>query len=418
MSSDDAPPKTTTEWWRVDTATLHARKQELEVLKRQLDAEQNAILAEINSRGIRGCSGHSTLAGLIFEDFLVSDKEAEARADRVLALHPGPSIGGDPEPPLAPLTAEAAAEGAIGGGQIDAIIKTLARIPSSVPAEDVRAGEKILVELARHAGPRQIARAGRRLLDELDPDGKEPRNEDPKDTRPELRFIKHRDGTLGLKARLDLETYARLKSDLDPMAKPHKAIDGVRDARTQDERYGDAFTDYVRLKTTSRNLPGQAGEATHILVTMSYEDLIRDIGEAHLDLVGPISATDARILACDARVRPGVLGTAGEPLDIGRSKRTVSLAQKYALTIRDGGCAFPGCDMPVPRCTAHHIVFWRHHGETKIDNLVLLCTKHHRLIHRSEWKVQIAQDGLPEFTPPAYLDPAGTPRRNTMHLRT
>ncbi|MEU3768227.1 DUF222 domain-containing protein [Amycolatopsis keratiniphila] len=270
MASNDAPPETPIEWWRVDTATLHARKQELEVLKRQLDAEQNAILAEINSRGIRGCSGHSTLAGLIFEDFLVSDKEAAARADRVLALHPGPSIGGDPEPPLAPLTAEAAAEGAIGGGQIDAIIKTLARIPSSVPDEDVRAGEKILVELARHAGPRQIARAGRRLLDELDPDGKEPRNDDPKDTRPELRFIKHRDGTLGLKARLDLETYARLKSDLDPMAKPHKAIDGIRDARTQDERYGDAFTDYVRLKTTSRNLPGQAGEATHILVTMSY----------------------------------------------------------------------------------------------------------------------------------------------------
>ncbi|WET83323.1 DUF222 domain-containing protein [Amycolatopsis sp. QT-25] len=54
------------------------------------------------------------------------------------------------------------------------------------------------------------------------------------------------------------------------MAKPHKATDGVRDSRTQDERYGDAFTDYVRLKTTSRDLPGQAGEATHILVTTSW----------------------------------------------------------------------------------------------------------------------------------------------------
>ncbi len=355
---------------------------------------------------------------MIFEDFHVTAKEADARADRVLALHAGVAVGGDRVPPLAPLTADAAREGAIGGSQIDAIIRTLARIPSFVPEEDVRGGEKILVDLARHAGPHTIAQAGRRLLDKLDPDGKEPRDENPKDTRPELRFVKHRNGTLGLKGTLDLETYARLKSDLDPMAKPHKAIDGVRDSRTQDERYGDAFTDYVRLKTTSRNLPGQAGEATHILVTMSYEDLIRDIGEAHLDLVGPISATDARILACDARVRPGVLGTAGEPLDIGRSKRTVSLAQKYALTIRDGGCAFPGCDMPVPRCTAHHIVFWRHHGETKIDNLVLLCTKHHRLIHHSQWKVQIAQDGLPEFTAPAYLDPTGQPRRNTMHLRT
>ncbi|WP_229908214.1 DUF222 domain-containing protein, partial [Amycolatopsis oliviviridis] len=265
MASSDRPQTTRIEWWRVDTAVLHARKQELEVLKRQLDAEQNAILAEINTRGVRGCSGHSTLAAMIYEDFHVTEKEAKARADRVLALYPGPSVGGDPVPPLAPLTAGASAEGAIGGSQIDAIIRTLARIPSFVPEEEVRGGEKILVDLARHTGPRAIARAGRRLLDKLDPDGKEPRNEDPKDVRPELRFVKHRDGTLGLKATLDLETYARLKSDLDPMAKPHKAIDGVRDPRTQDERYGDAFTDYVRLKTTSRNLPGQAGEATHIL---------------------------------------------------------------------------------------------------------------------------------------------------------
>ncbi|WP_410657278.1 DUF222 domain-containing protein [Amycolatopsis sp. lyj-112] len=417
MVSENSSPSTRTEWWRVDTATLHARKQELEVLKRQLDAEQYTILAELNTRGIRGCSGHATLAALIAEDFHVSEAEAKLRADRVLALHPGPGFG-DPTPPLAPLTFAAAAEGAIGGGQIDAIIRTLDRIPSHVPEAAVRKGEKALVDFARHSGPRAIARAGRRLLDRLDPDGKEPRDEDPKDARPELRFIKHRNGTLGLAATLDLETYARLKSDLDPLAKPHKAIDGVRDSRGQDERYGDAFTDYVRLKTTSRNLPGQAGEATHILVTMSYEDLISDLGAAHLDLVGPISATDARILACDARVRPGVLGTAGEPLDIGRSKRTVSLAQKYALTIRDGGCSFPGCDMPVPRCTAHHIVFWRHHGETRIDNLVLLCARHHRLIHHSEWKVRIARDGLPEFVAPAYLDSTGTPRRNTMHLRT
>ena len=119
MASDNASPKTSTEWWRVDTATLHARKQELEVIKRQVDAEQNVILAEINARGVRGCSGHSTLAALIFEDFRVTEKEAHARADRVLALHPGPAVGGDPEPPLAPLTAQAAAEGVIGGLAFD-----------------------------------------------------------------------------------------------------------------------------------------------------------------------------------------------------------------------------------------------------------------------------------------------------------
>nr|WP_272482582.1 DUF222 domain-containing protein [Amycolatopsis sp. BJA-103] len=144
MASDNRPQTTRTEWWRVDTATLHARKQELEVLKRQLDAEQNAVLAEINIRGVRGCSGHATLSAMIFEDFHVTGKEADARADRVLALHAGVAVGGDLVPPLAPLTADAACEGAIGGSQIDAIIRTLARIPSFVPEEDVRGGEKSL----------------------------------------------------------------------------------------------------------------------------------------------------------------------------------------------------------------------------------------------------------------------------------
>ncbi|MEU3628029.1 DUF222 domain-containing protein [Amycolatopsis coloradensis] len=225
-----------TEWWRAYTATLHVRKQEIEVLKRRLDAEQYAILAESNSRGVRGCTGHSTLMGVDFQDFTVSEKEASARADRALALHPGVVIGGDVVPPL---TAEAAAEDAIGDGQIGAIIGALAQVPSFVPEDDVRAEEKILVDLARRAGLKEIMKAGRRMLKMMDPDGKEPRDEGPKDARPELRFIKHRDGTLGFAGTLDLETYARLKSDLDPPAKSHKAVDSVRDSCSKGERYGD-----------------------------------------------------------------------------------------------------------------------------------------------------------------------------------
>ncbi len=294
MTSTDASSLTRREWWRVEKNALLSRTVEIEIEKRKLEAEQYETYAEIHRRGLKAVSGHSSLSGLIQEDLLLSKKEADTRAERVLALHPTPAFTGD-VPALAPLTASAAADGAIGGSQIDAIIHTLAQIPADVPEQTVRGGEQILVDLARSAGPRQITRAGRHLLNNLNPDGKEPKDKDPKVIRPELRFIHHRDGSLGITATLDHEIYARLKSDLDPLAKPHKTIDGVRDDRNQDERYGDAFADYVRLKTSSRNLPGQAGEATHILITMSYNDLIRDIGEAHLDLVGPISATDARI---------------------------------------------------------------------------------------------------------------------------
>jgi hypothetical protein len=171
------------------------------------------------------------------------------------------------------------------------------------------------------------------------------------------------------------------------------------------------------MLTSSPDLPSQAGDSTHILVTMSYEQLLSGLGMAYLEGVGPISAADARIMGCDAGIIPAVLGSAGQPLDVGRKQRLATKAQRLALILRDGGCAFPGCDVAPRHCTPHHIVYWAHHGETKIDNLVLLCTKHHRLIHLSEWKVRMNKDGLPEFIPPTSFDPTQRPRRNTMHLQ-
>jgi hypothetical protein len=68
----------------------------------------------------------------------------------------------------------------------------------------------------------------------------------------------------------------------------------------------------------------------------------------------------------------------------------------------DRHCAFPGCDLPPPICHAHHIIHWISDGNTKPDNLVLLCGHHHRVIHSSPWKVRINQgDHQPEFSPPS-----------------
>ena len=73
-----------------------------------------------------------------------------------------------------------------------------------------------------------------------------------------------------------------------------------------------------------------------------------------------------------------------EILDLGRKTRVVTTAQRRALVLRDGGCAFPGCDRPPEWCDAHHIIHWLDRGPTDLDNLVLLCRRHHRLIHRPD----------------------------------
>ncbi len=89
-----------------------------------------------------------------------------------------------------------------------------------------------------------------------------------------------------------------------------------------------------------------------------------------------------RRLACDAEVIPAVLGSQGEPLDVGRAKRPVTPAIWTALVIRDRHCAFPGCDRPPVTCHAHHILHWISGGKTKLANLVLLCAETEGVAHR------------------------------------
>jgi hypothetical protein len=113
-----------------------------------------------------------------------------------------------------------------------------------------------------------------------------------------------------------------------------------------------------------------------------------------------------------------VLGSAGQVLDAGRSRRLATGSLRRALAVRDRGCAHPDCDRP-PRWTdAHHLLSWADGGGTSLDNLVLLCRHHHRLVHAGEWGVRLGADQLPEFIPPRWLDSEQRPRRNLYHLRT
>jgi hypothetical protein len=132
----------------------------------------------------------------------------------------------------------------------------------------------------------------------------------------------------------------------------------------------------------------------------------------------PLSAVAARRLACDAAILPAVLGGGGQVLDVGRERRLFTGPLRRALILRDRGCAFPGCDRPPRWADGHHMIHWADGGETTLHNAVLLCGHHHRLIHHSPWQVRLnPADGLPEFIPPAYLDPRQLPRRNHYHRR-
>jgi hypothetical protein len=125
-----------------------------------------------------------------------------------------------------------------------------------------------------------------------------------------------------------------------------------------------------------------AGERPHLTLTVGIEALVGE-GVGELDHAGPVGTELARRLACDASVRRVVVGPGSEPLDVGRRTSVVPAALRRAVIVRDHCCRSPRCDRPQAWCDAHHVVHWADGGPTALHNLLLLCRRHHRMVHAS-----------------------------------
>jgi hypothetical protein len=220
------------------------------------------------------------------------------------------------------------------------------------------------------------------------------------------------DGLVRLSGALGTEDAATVQAALHPLCRPLP-----EDDRTPAQRRADALLEVCRLALRTQELPDDGGEPPQLAVTVAYQPLSRTLGTAVTDAGQRLSAATARRLACDARILPAVLGSTGQILDLGRTRRLATGPLRRALHIRDRGCAFPDCDRP-PRWTdAHHITPWTKGGATTLDNLVLLCRHHHRFIHHPNagWQIRPGTDHHPDFIPPPTLDHHQRPRRNLYH---
>ncbi len=122
-----------------------------------------------------------------------------------------------------------------------------------------------------------------------------------------------------------------------------------------------------------------------------------------------------RRMACDAEIIPIILGSPGGAADAGRSRRTVPLRLRRLLIARDRHCRWPGCHEPPSRCDAHHIWHWIDGGPTNLDNLVLLCHRHHHFLHQHGHKMVPQPDGT--WTTVQETEPKPTPRRGKRRAR-
>ena len=136
------------------------------------------------------------------------------------------------------------------------------------------------------------------------------------------------------------------------------------------------------------------------MVTIRLDQLLADLhtaGVCDLDTGGQIAAAVARRLACTAGIIPAVLGGRSEVLDLGRTRRSHTRAQRIAMSIRDKGCTAEDCDRPPAMCHAHHDTPWSHGGNTDLKHGRLLCGHHHRRIHDPTYTHQHLPTGKVTF---------------------
>jgi hypothetical protein len=155
------------------------------------------------------------------------------------------------------------------------------------------------------------------------------------------------------------------------------------------EQMGAAFVEIIE------HLPGEGwdGNAATVLVRIDLDHLLTGLGVATLDNDVHIDAGDARRLACNASLIPAVFGGSSLPLDLGRSRRLHSRAQRHALALLHDSCAVGGCDRPFAWTEVHHPEPWSRGGRTDLANALPLCGWHHRRAHEDQWDLQRSPAG-------------------------
>lgn len=372
----------------------------------------------------------------------VSRSEAKRRIQLSGQVLPSVQLTGEPGVPKLEHLASAVAQSTVSSQAATLISAAVERMRPCASAEDLDAMELALTRQAAESDTDLLRVLIRRWEDLLNPDGAEP-TEEMLRVRQGVFLRGKRRGLHYLEIAATDDQFESLVtvmySATNPRARAGLSVadteklcgaDQVagRDDHLQDAALGDeldrstwaqqlldGLVGACGIALASNKLSTAGGMRPQVLVTIDYKELAAEVGRGGGAAFGGLmGARSIRRIACDANVLPVVLGTQGQVLDVGQLRRLFPPTLRKALVARDGGCAFPDCMMPSPWTEGHHIIHWSRGGVTSIDNGVLLCSRHHHLLHQGDWAIQV-KDRVPWFVPPRYIDPAQRPRQNHYH---
>ena len=338
-----------------------------------------------------------------------------------------------------PLTKDALADGQLSTAHASVIAGTTSRLPETLTEQERTRIETALVAQAKHVDPAKFRRAARRALlaaersaaEALAHEDAELRGEEARaEARVRLTMHDNRDGTITGHFTVPALAGAILRKTIQQIASPRRKALGLADAaevagnhdaedgrprggerysagvlggeaqtggrlggvRDIDwaQRYGAAFVELLEHLPTDR-LSGKV--AATVVVTIDHDRLRESLGAAHLDTGHDLSASETRRVACSAGLLPAVLGGSSLPLDLGRSHRFFTEAQRVALATTYDECAAEGCDRPYAWSELHHEDPWSRGGQTNLDLAVPLCRFHHRRAHDPTYAHVVSTNG-------------------------
>ncbi len=197
-----------------------------------------------------------------------------------------------------------------------------------------------------------------------------------------LRLSRAEDGSLLISGALDPIGGALVRTALEPLAKPS----GKFDHRQIEQRYADALVELASHGGTQK---------VQLQVTTSLETLkgLAGAPAAEMEFSLPISSKTVERLACDCSVTRVLLNQKSVVIDVGQAERTIKGPKRRALNARDGHCQWLGCERPASACDGHHFVHWKDGGGDDLENLILLCARHHWKVHEGGWQLVKTDEG-------------------------
>lgn len=324
-----------------------------------------------------------------------------------------------------PEVARGMRDGAVSAEFGDAVCSGLALVGKRVDLTDDQSAE-ITRSLMVQSTPKEVDHRARAWAISLAPEGTADREvpvaEDVE--LNEMTLNQNEEGRISVTLDLDAVSGEELSAAIDPLTRPVPEPDGSNDRRPAARRRADALAQVVRTYLSRSDRPESGGVLPHVtlvvpvgvapngppatddapVVSIPVTDLEQPVEKVPaLGFTGPITTRSAELVMCEAAVAAALLDGEGVPLDVSREQRLFPPGIRKALVLRDGGCAFPGCGAPPSHCDAHHVHHWSRGGATSLANGVLLCRRHHTLLHLGEWEVYLGRDGHPWFLPP--VDP-------------